>query len=183
MEEKKQNKENTQTIWNEIFRLHIQTLLYTSFSQKTQSKGSYFYLCSKNTRALVQSLNWLRSDLVSDFEEEGKAERWRCDRLWLHIVSGWLSFTFLSCLSWCQTFYDFTGWDPKHLIQGVCVSVWESINVCVLSSGELEAVWLSIISFQRPEFRIWWLVYLSGWIVRSCAVLSEDMINLTWTFI
>lgn len=55
MEEKKQNKENTQTIWNEIFRLHIQTLLYTSFSQKTQSKGSYFYLCSKNTRALVHS--------------------------------------------------------------------------------------------------------------------------------
>lgn len=52
---KKQNKENTQTVWNETFRLHIQTLLYTSFSQKAQSKGSYFYLCSKNTRALVHS--------------------------------------------------------------------------------------------------------------------------------
>lgn len=131
MEEKKQNKENTQTIWNEIFRLHIQTLLYTSFSQKTQSKGSYFYLCSKNTRALVQSLNWLRSDLVSDFEEEGKAERWCCDRLWLHIVSGWLSFTFLSCLSWCQTFYDFTGWDPKHLIQEARVCVCVRARMCV----------------------------------------------------
>lgn len=76
MEEKKQNKENTQTIWNEIFRLHIQTLLYTSFSQKTQSKGSYFLpLLQKYTSPGSQSLNWLRSDLVSDFEEEGKAER------------------------------------------------------------------------------------------------------------
>lgn len=130
----------------------MHTLLYASFNHDAFGRWVYFNsLLQIYTSPTSHLLNWLRSDLISGMGG-GETERWCCDGLLLHIVSGWLSLWLCHC-QFSQLFVmvlhllegdcrDLIGSDPERLIS--YLGMRKSVRVLMY----LSLVWVQVIIWR-----------------------------------